>query len=155
MQFIAYAMRPTSQGGVRIVSADPKIPPRISAEYLREEYDRRVTIGVFRYIRRYAQQPALDGYLVDETYPGTAVQTDDEIVDFAQRAGLCGLHAIGTCKMGTDALSVVDPMLRVKGVSGLRVVDCSVMPSMISGHTNGPVMALAWRAAELIRDSHK
>jgi choline dehydrogenase-like flavoprotein len=83
--------------------------------------------------------------------PGADFDSDAEILDAYDRFGTCGYHAVGTCRMGRDPQSVVDPSLRVRGVDGLRVVDTSVMPFILSGNTNGPTMAIAWRAAELIR----
>jgi choline dehydrogenase-like flavoprotein len=103
-------------------------------------------------MRRFTDQAPLRAFISHETRPGIAVRSDDEIVEAARQDDTC-MHAVGTCRMGVDAGSVVDPRLRVRGVSGLRVVDCSVMPTQVSGNTNGPVMALAWRAAELIQAS--
>ena len=94
--------------------------------------------------------PSLARHITAETYPGRTVETDDEIVSFVREQGQCGFHAVGSCAMGSGPQSVVDSHLRVRGTSNLRVVDCSVMPTMVSGHTNGPVMALAWHAATLI-----
>src|SRR6202023_3459911 len=85
--------------------------------------------------------------VVSETRPGSAVQSDDEIVDSALDQGYCGYHAVGTCAMGPNDHDVVDPTLRVRGVDRLRVMDCSVMPTMVSGNLNGPAMAMAWQAA--------
>ena len=90
---------------------------------------------------------------VEERAPGAAVETDEEIIEAGRQDDAC-MHAVGTCRMGIDDAAVVDPWLRVRGASGLRVVDCSVMPTQVSGNTNGPVMALAWRAAELIQASN-
>ena len=82
--------------------------------------------------------------------PGPGIQSDDDILETAFRTALCGTHAVRSCRMGRDDTSVVDERLRVRGVEGLRVVDCSVMPGPVSGNTNAPAMALAWRAADLI-----
>ena len=86
----------------------------------------------------------------EETRPGPAVQTDEQLLDAYRQGGQSGYHACGTCRMGGDEQSVVDARLRVRGVHGLRVMDLSVAPTMLSGNTNGPMMAMAWRAAELI-----
>jgi len=147
-----YPLRPQSEGSVLLSSPDPKVPPVIRPNYLSAEYDRRVTVDMFNYQRRLLSQPAIARYIAEETYPGPLVQTDDEIIDVFKRFGTSGSHAVGTCRMGPagDHGAVVDSRLRVRGVEGLRVVDCSVMPTMVSGNTNAPVMALAWRAAELI-----
>ena len=95
-------------------------------------------------------QPALKPYLADETTPGRAIESDQEILDAFTRLGQSGYHAVGTCRMGADDAAVLDGRLRVRGVTGLRVVDLSFLPTMVSGNTNGPMMALAWRAADLI-----
>ena len=87
---------------------------------------------------------------MSETRPGSAVQSDDEVVDAALDQGYCGQHAVGTCAMGPNDDDVVDPSLRVRGVDKLRIMDCSVMPTMVSGNLNGPAMAMAWHAADLI-----
>jgi choline dehydrogenase len=100
--------------------------------------------------RRLFRQSPLRPYVEEETYPGPAFQSREEIIALCRRAGLPGAHFSGTCKMGRDPLAVVDEKLRVRGVSGLRVVDASVMPTLVSGNINGPVMAIAWRAADLI-----
>jgi choline dehydrogenase-like flavoprotein len=85
-----------------------------------------------------------------EVRPGLDVQTDDEIIDAFHRLGTASYHGAGTCRMGADEQSVVDTRLRVRGIDGLRVVDISIMPSLVSTNTNGPAMAMAWRAADLI-----
>jgi len=151
VMFMGYPLRPSSQGRLMITSRDPKIPARIQPNYLSAEYDRQVAIGIFRYVRQYVQQPAMSIHVQGETFPGPSVTSDDEIVDFVRRSGQCGYHTVGTCSMGSDPRAALDSRLRVKGVTGLRVMDCSIMPTMVSGaNTNGPVMALAWRAADLI-----
>ena len=86
-----------------------------------------------------------------ETQPGSGVQSDARILDYLDSHGMACLHAVGSCRMGRDAGSVVDPELRVRGVDGLRVMDTSVMPVIPAGNTNAPTMAMAWRAAEVIR----
>jgi len=101
-------------------------------------------------MRRYMAQPALAEFAGRELFPGIERQSDDDLLDVFRRFSLCGTHAVGTCRMGSDARSVTDPDLRVRGVQGLRVVDCSVMPAPVSGNTNAPAMALAWEAARRI-----
>lgn len=146
-----YAMRPDSRGSVRITGRDPDAPLQIQPNYLSEESDRRTSVGIVRFTRRLFAQPALQEYVVRESSESAEAQTDDEIIDAFHRIGAAGFHAAGTCRMGADSRSVVDPQLRVRGVRGLRVVDISVMPSLVSGNTNAPAMAMAWRAAELIQ----
>ena len=143
------SLRPESQGTVKIRSTDPGVPPAIRGNFS-AEYDRQLTVHMVRYARRLLFQPALRKYLGEETFPGSHCQSPNEIVDVCRRFGSPGSHFAGTCRMGQDLMTVVDPTLRVRGVSGLRVVDCSVMPQVVSGNTNGPVMAIAWRAADLI-----
>ncbi|MEO8804502.1 MAG: GMC oxidoreductase, partial [Burkholderiaceae bacterium] len=99
---------------------------------------------------RVAEQPSLAALLAEETRPGPAKQTDEQLLDAFRNHGQSGYHACGTCRMGSDAHSVVDATLKVRGVQGLRVADLSVTPTMLSGNTNGPVMAMAWHAADLI-----
>lgn len=145
-----YPMRPESRGAVSITAADPRAPLSIRPNYLSEEADRQTSVGIVRLIRRLYAQPALERYVVQETWPGAGLERDDEIIDAFHRIGGAGYHAAGTCRMGADARSVVDPQLKVRGVDGLRVADISVMPSLVSGNTNAPAMAMAWRAAQLI-----
>ena len=149
MLLMGYPLRTQSAGTLEIRSADPAEPPRITANFMTTDHDRQVTVRLFRFMRAMLRQPAMAPLVREETLPGPAVETDDQIIDYCLRTPTC-LHAIGTCRMGGDADSVVDPQLRVRGVSGLRVVDCSVMPTQVSGNTNGPVMATAWRAADII-----
>jgi choline dehydrogenase len=149
MLVMGYPLRTESEGSVMIRSADPTAPPLIRTNFLTEAYDRDVTVGLFRFMRRFFAQPALAEFVDSETFPGVAVQSDEQILDACREDDTC-MHAVGTCRMGTSDDAVVDPQLRVHGVSGLRVMDCSVMPTQVSGNTNGPVIAMAWRAAERI-----
>ena len=150
LQLFTYPLRPRSLGSVSIQSADPAQPARIVTNYLAEEYDREVSVGAFRFMRKVINSTPMSHLVMEETHPGAQVQTDDEIVDEFRRRGQSGYHACGTCAMGAEEDAVLDPRLRVRGVKGLRVMDLSVIPTMISGNTNGPMMAMAWRAAELI-----
>ncbi|MEJ0045255.1 MAG: GMC oxidoreductase [Rhodospirillales bacterium] len=115
-----------------------------------DPYDREVTVRMFRLMRDWVAQPAIAALIAEETAPGAALQGDEDIIDAFRRRGQAGYHACGTCRMGSFNDAVLDERLRVKGVSGLRVVDGSIMPAMVSANTNGPIMAAAWRAAELI-----
>jgi len=143
-------LRPSSEGSVAIQSPDPQGPIAIVPNWLTTEEDRRGAIQMVRYLRRYVAQPALKPYIGEELSPGEAVQSDEEILEAAQRLMTAGLHAVASCRMGNDNRSVVDGQLRVRGVEGLRVADCSVMPSLVSGNTNGPAMAVGWRASDII-----
>jgi choline dehydrogenase len=150
LQCTVRSLRPESQGTILIRSTDPAAPPTIRGNFLSAEYDRELTVHMVRYSRRLLRQPPLRKYLGEEMFPGPDRQSPDEIIDLCRRSGSGGSHFAGTCRMGQDPMAVVDPALRVHGVSGLRVVDCSIMPTLVSGNTNGPVMAIAWRAADLI-----
>ncbi|MEO3778441.1 GMC family oxidoreductase N-terminal domain-containing protein [Micromonospora sp. B11E3] len=148
---LATVTRPDSEGSLAITSADPEAPPRVVANYFDTAHDRRVMVAALRRVRELLATGPIAKRISAETLPGPEVQDDDEIVDAAVRLGYCGYHAVGTCAMGPDDESVVDPRLRVRGVDALRVVDASVLPLLVSGYLNAPVMALAWRAADLIR----
>ncbi len=147
---IGYVMQPQSQGTVRVKSRDPRDVPEIVHNQLSHERDRQVSVALVKFMRRLFQQPAIRPYIDRETLPGSAVQSDEEILDaYAMMSGP-GFHAAGTCSMGSREDSVLDQRLRVRGVEGLRVVDLSVFPTLVSGNTHAPVMAVATRAAELI-----
>ncbi len=145
-----YFLRPQSQGELRIQSADASVPPQINANYLSADIDRSSAIALFRWFRRLAAQPGLKPFIVGELTPGPEVESDEQILAAFRRFGQTAYHVSGTCRMGGDSASVLDPQLRVRGVEGLRVVDTSIMPCLVSGNTNAPAMAIAMRAAELI-----
>ncbi|MDB6062905.1 MAG: putative oxidoreductase [Verrucomicrobiaceae bacterium] len=146
-----YFMRPESQGEIRIQSPNPAQAPYINANYLDAEIDRISAVSLFRWIRKQTSQPALKPFIVKEITPGPQIETDEEIVQLFRDIGQTAYHVAGTCRMGSDAESVLDPQLRVRGVEGVRVVDTSIMPTLMSGNTNAPAMAIAMRAAEIIR----
>lgn len=139
-----------SEAFLEIGSADPDAAPVITPNWLGTAKDEKAAIDVVRYVRRLVAQPALAGMVGEEMSPGAGLTSDAEILDAVRRNALCGTHAVRSCRMGRDERSVVDERLRVRGVHGLRVVDCSVMPALISGNTNAPAMATGWRAADLI-----
>ncbi|MGA7983768.1 MAG: GMC family oxidoreductase N-terminal domain-containing protein [Burkholderiales bacterium] len=140
-----------SRGWVRIRSADAHTPPAIQYNYLATESDRRMMVEGLKFARRLANTAPLSGYVAGEFQPGERVQSDDEWLAFCREAGDTVFHPTSTCRMGTDAASVVDERLRVRGVGGLRVIDASVMPSVVSGNTNAAVIALAEKGADLAR----
>jgi len=150
MAVYAQMLQLTSEGSMVITSADPDAPLDIRPNWLSTDHDRNLAIKMVRYIRRYLSMPAIAPLLGVETTPGADYQSDEEILDIVYRNGTCGIHAVRTCRMGKDEKAVLDGRCRVRGVTGLRVVDCASMPGITSGNTNGPVMALAWRAADLI-----
>jgi choline dehydrogenase len=150
MQAIGYILRPDSEGHVTITSADPTAPLDIDPNFFATEHDRRTGVAIFKTMRRLFDQAPIADVVVSETRPGPEVESDEDIVNAALDQGYCGYHAIGTCAMGPNDEDVVDPTLRVRGVDKLRIMDCSVMPTMVSGNLNGPAMAMAWHAADLI-----
>lgn len=152
MQLMGYPSQPRSQGSVHAVSADPADAPRITVNYLTDEYDRRVSIAMFRKMRQLITQPSLRDIVGEETIPGPRVESDDEIIAAFSTYSGPGYHACGTARMGDDPLAVVDSRLKVRGVDGLRVVDISVFPTQTSQNTGAPAMAVAWRASDLIRE---
>ncbi|HET6363078.1 MAG TPA: GMC family oxidoreductase N-terminal domain-containing protein [Gemmatimonadota bacterium] len=152
LQCVVVSLRSESQGSVMVRSPDPMVTPEIRADFLSSEEDRQLMVDIVRYARRLLHQPPLRPFLEEETFPGPACQSNEEIIDVCRRSGCPGSHFAGTCKMGRDRMAVLDEKLRVRGVSGLRVVDGSIMPTLVSGNTNGPIMAIAWRAADLILD---
>jgi choline dehydrogenase len=147
---LGFALRPTSEGSVTITSADPDAPLRVEPNYLSTDYDRTTTADLIRRTRElFAQSPIADR-IDHEMFPGPEAQRDEELIDSALDGGYTGYHAVGSRAMGPSDDDVVDDRLRVRGVDGLRVVDCSAMPIMLAGNLNGPVMALAARASEFI-----
>ena len=145
-----YALRPGSSGTIEITASDPRAPPAIDANVLGDPADHAAAIGVFRFLRRFEATEALRAFAPRQTVPDQELHSDDEILSYLRGNSEPGIHATGTCRMGIDDAAVVDGQLRVRGVAGLRVADCSVMPSQVSGNTNGPAMALGFRAADLI-----
>jgi choline dehydrogenase-like flavoprotein len=150
MTVVGQLLHLESEGRIRLTSADPDAPLAISPNWLSTENDRRAAIDMIHYMRRLVAQPALASSIAEEMLPGAAIRSDAEILDTVRRFASCGTHAVRSCRMGRDERSVVDERARVRGVSGLRVVDCSIMPGLVSGNTNGPAMATGWRAADLI-----
>jgi choline dehydrogenase len=145
----AWPLRPESEGTILIRSADHREPPFIRPNFLSAESDRRILIDSLKYLRRLFAHPDVAPLIAEEVSPGPSVQTDEEILEQIKKDSCCA-HGTGTCAMGLPGRSVVDERLRVHGIDGLRVMDCSIMPTQVSGNTNGPAMALAWRAADLI-----
>lgn len=150
MNVACHPLRPTSRGYLHIASRDPASLPKVVPNYRDTEQDRQLMIATVTMARRYAAQSPLADIIECETYPGPEAVSDAEVIDAYDRYASCGYHAVGTCRMGNDDASVVDPELKVRGVSGLRIMDTSVMPQIPSGNTCGPTMVMAWRAAELI-----
>jgi choline dehydrogenase-like flavoprotein len=144
-------LRPTSRGHVHITSPDPMAKPEIRPNYLTTEEDRRVAADAIRLTRRIVAQPSLQRYRPQEFRPGPGFDdTDDALAKAAGDVGTTIFHPVSTCRMGTDDLAVVTPDLRVRGLTGLRVADASVMPTITSGNTNSPTMMIAEKAAAMM-----
>ncbi|HEX4249744.1 MAG TPA: GMC family oxidoreductase N-terminal domain-containing protein [Pseudonocardia sp.] len=143
-------MAPASRGSVRLASADPEQAPLVDPNYLAEEADLARMVTGLRLAREVGAAPALAGVRDKELFPGPAVQSDAALGAHLRRGVSTYFHPVGTCRIGTDAGAVVDPRLAVHTVANLRVADASVMPSVVSGNTNAPVLAIAERAAALL-----
>ena len=151
--FSVCQLRPESRGRVRIKSADPLDAPAMQPNYLSTVRDRQTLVAGIRLARRLAATRALAPYVKSEYRPGPAAVTDADLLEFAKNTGGTIFHPSGSCKMGDvtrDAMAVVDSRLRVHGLDGLRVVDCSVMPTLTSGNTNIPVVMIAEKASDMI-----
>ncbi len=145
-------LRPESRGSIHIKSADPMAKPAIRLNYLSAGADKKVAADAIRMTRKIVAQPALQKFKPDELKPGPEYMDDDSLARAAGDIGTTIFHPVGTCKMGSDAMAVVDDRLRVRGIKGLRVVDASVMPTITSGNTNSPTIMIAEKGADMIRE---
>lgn len=146
-------LRPESSGRMRLRSADPAVAPILQANYLAAERDRLFFRRTLKQGRQIAFQPAFDPFRDGELMPGLEVQTDAEIDDYVRRTLSSCHHQVGTCKMGRDALAVVDDQLRVRNVAGLRVADASIMPTLVGGNTNATAIMIGEKAAAMVLES--
>jgi choline dehydrogenase len=135
---------------LRIRSADPQVAPEIRINYLATETDRRAFIDGIRILRNILAAPALKSYCVEEVDPGAKTVSDEDLLEFCRRTGSTVYHPTSTCRMGNDPLAVVDQRLKVRGIDGLRVVDASIMPDLMSGNTNAPTIMIAEKASDMI-----
>ena len=143
-------LRPESRGSLRIGSADPTAPPEIRINYLATETDRTANVEGLKILRKILHAPALRPFVVEEVDPGKNVTTDEELLSYARARGSTIYHPTSTCRMGNDSLAVVDQRLRLRGIEGLRVVDASVMPDLVSGNTNAAIIMIAEKASDMI-----
>jgi choline dehydrogenase len=152
MTVASWQQRPESRGYVRLRSADPFEPPIIQPNYLVEESDRRVLLAGMKLARRLLKTPPLQPYYEREDFPGPQVQSDDDLLGAAKERGTTTFHPAGTCRMGpvSDPMAVVDDQLRVHGLDGLRVIDASIMPTMLSANLNAATLMLAEKTADVI-----
>jgi choline dehydrogenase len=143
-------LRPESRGSVHIRSTDPTAPPAIRANYLNTDKDRKAMVAAFRRVREIFAAPALAKYRGNELRPGALAQSDEQILDYVRAEAESVYHPVGTCKMGADAMAVVDDRLRVHGISKLRVADASIMPCLTSGNTNAAAIMIAEKCADML-----
>jgi choline dehydrogenase len=147
----SYFVRPRSRGSVALASADPAAAPIIDPNYLADPYDVRMSVSGVKLMREVMRQSVWAKWVRREHLPGGDVRSDAEIETYVRRMGRTCYHPVGACKMGVDAMAVVDPELRVRGIAGLRVADSSVMPSLISSNTNAPTIMIGERVSDLLR----
>ncbi len=146
----AVHLRPDARGTVRLKSPDPLAPPAIQFNFLQTQSDLRALTEGMRLGRKFARQPALAPYVAEEIIPGPSVNTDAEFEENIRLNANSNLHPVGTCRMGPEGDTVVDPRLRVHGVARLRVVDAAIMPTVPAGNTNAPTIMIAEKAADMI-----
>jgi choline dehydrogenase len=147
---IAQQMRPESKGSIHIKTADASKPPAIRFNFLAESIDRECLLATMRIARRLIEAPAMAWLDPEEIAPGVTAQSDAELLDFVARNAETTYHPVGTCRMGSDPMAVVDDQLRVRGIAGLRVADASIMPTLTSGNTNAPSIMIGEKAARMI-----
>jgi choline dehydrogenase len=138
------------KGQIYVTAADPRRPPAINFNFLSSPPDAELTVCAVRIARAIMTAPAMALFQVSEVVPGTDLTTDDEILDWVKQAAETTYHPVGTCKMGSDPLAVVDAQLRVHGIAGLRVADASIMPTLTSGNTNAPSIMIGEKAADMV-----
>ena len=146
-------LRPQSRGSIHLKSPDFRDQPAIAPNYLSADADKKVAVDSIRLTRKIANQPALAPYQPEEFKPGPSYETEDDLVKAAGNIGTTIFHPVGTCRMGADPASVVDPQLRLRGLDGLRIADASIMPTITSGNTNSPTIMIAEKAATMIMES--
>ena len=149
MTMITHQLRPESKGSVHINAPDPRKHPSIRFNFLAERVDRDCVLASMRIVRRLVAAPDLAWLGAEELAPGPGVNSDEELLDFVTRTAETTYHPVGTCRMGSDPLAVVDDQLRVHGIAGLRVADASIMPTLTSGNTNAPSIMIGEKAARM------
>ena len=148
-------MRPESRGEVMIRSNDPFEHPAITTNYLSTDYDQRLMIEGLKMLRGILKTPSFDQYVLTEREPGSDVISDEALLNYAKEKGNTIFHPTSTCRMGQDELSVVDERLRIHGLQGIRVADCSIMPAVISGNTNAPAIMIGEKCAAMMIEDAK
>ena len=143
-------LRPESRGHVRIKSADPRQAPAIHPNYLAAQRDRDTLVAGMRALRRIIQAPAMAQHIAEEVEPGPGCDSDADLLDYIRRRGSTVYHPVSTCRMGQEGRAVVDERLRVRGFAGLRVIDASIMPAVVSGNTNAATIMIAEKGADMV-----
>lgn len=146
----ATMVHPDNCGTVRIKNADTAVAPEIRFNYFVSERDRHACVVALKTIRKIMGMPAISSYVAEEMSPGPQVTSDDDLVEFVRKRGTTNHHQVGTCKMGVDGEAVVDPRLRLRGIGGLRVIDASVMPTMVGGNTNATTVMIAEKGSAMM-----
>jgi choline dehydrogenase len=146
----AVVLRPHSRGSVALTSADPAAPPAVDFNLFDDARDLELLATGVKIARRILNAPAFERYQGSEIFPGAGVQSEADIQSYVRNTAVTVFHPVGTCRMGSDPEAVVDPQLRVRGVENVRVVDASIMPTILGGNTNAPVMMIAEKASDMI-----
>jgi len=144
-------LRSESTGSIHVTSKSPQTPPAVRFNFLSAQLDRDVTLEAMRVTRRIMTAGPMRDIASDEIAPGVNIQSDDELLDWVKKNAETTYHPVGTCKMGSDPMAVVDDQLRVHGMQGLRVADASIMPTLTSGNTNAPSIMIGEKAADMIK----
>lgn len=147
---LAEHIRPDSRGTVHVRSSDPEEPPAISFNFLESEADKKAIIAGLRHSRKISQTAPMSDFVAEEILPGLDCESDEALLEHCRQNGLSLLHCVGTCKMGVDDMAVVDPRLRVRGLEGLRVIDASIMPTIVSANTNAAAIMIGEKGAQMI-----
>jgi choline dehydrogenase len=150
---IAYQLRPESRGEIKLKSPDPFDAPAVHPNYLAAETDQGTIVAGLKLIRRILANPHTQQFVESEFQPGPAVETDEQLLDYARRRGGTVYHPTSTCRMGSDPMAVVDADLKVHGIDGLRVADASIMPTVVSGNTNAATIMIGEKVADLVRQT--
>jgi choline dehydrogenase len=143
-------LRSESTGSIHVASKDPRSQPAVRFNFLSAQLDREVTLEAMRITRRIMTAPSMKGIATDEIAPGANIRSDDELLDWVRKNAETTYHPVGTCKMGSDPMAVVDDQLRVHGMEGLRVADASIMPTLTSGNTNAPSIMIGEKASRMV-----
>ncbi|MDA0342400.1 MAG: GMC oxidoreductase, partial [Proteobacteria bacterium] len=147
---VVHVLRSDSTGSIHVTSPDPSKPPAINFNFLSDDDDRTKLLAGMRIVRNWINAPAMAAMRGPEIAPGEAMQGDAELLEWVKHNAETTYHPVGTCKMGSDPMAVVDDQLKVHGLQGLRVADASIMPTLTSGNTNAPSIMIGEKAAAMV-----